>query len=110
MLLRVDLVKQLENLFFGVLRRHRHVGQQRYMGLADEIIQPHIFVVDLHQQVLGPGRVVDPQHELLLFEVRVRAAIFTSFRLFRRVAEREFHVGVLLAHCPCSLGFGLHTG
>ena len=75
--------------------------------MTDEIIQPHIFIKDLHQQILGPGRVVDPQHQFFFFEIRVRTSIFTSLTLFRGLAQREFDVGVLLgAERRADLGLG----
>ena len=85
MFFRIHFVKQLKNLLFRVLRGYRHIGQQRHIGLPNQVIETHVLIINLHQQVFRPGGVVDPQHEFFFFEVRVRTPIFTSFRLFRRL-------------------------
>ena len=61
MFFRIHLVKQLENLFLGMLRRYRHIRQQRHITLTNQIIETHILIIHLHQQVLRPGGVVDPE-------------------------------------------------
>ena len=70
------VVEQVVRVFFGTIRLHLHVRQQREMCRSDGFLLLGVFVQHLHHEVVYPVVLIQPEQDVFFLEGWVYTSAF----------------------------------